>query len=223
MRPTVTVTELEHEYAGNYEGLNYQSVTYMVVDGQEEARAGGRDSDARSIMTMGSWIGGNRFANNMLSRFSLRQRVPGAFASSIFSTETMASPDIYLPKASLREYRWDDGESIYVASPGLCGLPSSVGSEWDVIRGRLLQDLRPILNALVKGGLPAEDTLIEVNICMAGHDVGVHNIELHPSIFIICRSKKCKKAMARAVVGLEYLPMFSEDRVYVRQQTMFRA
>ncbi|KAF1993486.1 MFS general substrate transporter [Amniculicola lignicola CBS 123094] len=128
---------------------------------------------------------------------------------------------ITLPKDSPIIYSWclESDTAVYVGKLKDVRPPSSVENEWlEDIRIRLLGDLRPVLQIL-PSSMSRGQTIVEPELCMAGQaHPGASEIDLHPTILIRCGSKRCRKAVARAVDDLGYLHSFVQGRIHVRHK-----
>ncbi|KAF2023645.1 hypothetical protein EK21DRAFT_118556 [Setomelanomma holmii] len=137
---------------------------------------------------------------------------PSSFASSRTSIDTEGifisskSPDIYL---------WSREQKIFMGKHREQPVPEALASEWQTdIRGRLIQDLCPILQSLPHS-LSREKTIVEPDFCMIGKLCGASDqVELRPTVVIRCGSKRCQKAIAEAVEDLGYLQSFSKKRAF---------
>jgi hypothetical protein len=94
--------------------------------------------------------------------------------------------------------------------------PTHLESEWlSSVRIRLIKDLRPVIQALPRT-LPPRETMIEPELCMSGEaEPKSEVVSMRPTVWIRCGSKKCRKAVQKAVNDLHYLHTFSRGPVRV--------
>jgi len=95
--------------------------------------------------------------------------------------------------------------------------PFDIEHEWDEqIRPKLLLDLQPALRCLPRD-MPCEQTMFEAELCMVGQLNGrATTVDLKPTVWITCRSRRCKKAIKVEVKRLSYIRLFSQGPVQVR-------
>jgi hypothetical protein len=95
--------------------------------------------------------------------------------------------------------------------------PFNIEHEWDEqIRPKLLLDLQPALRYLPRD-IPCEKTMFEAELCMVGQLKGrATTVDLKPTVWITCRSRRCKKAIRVEVRCLSYIRLFSQGPVQVR-------
>lgn len=120
-----------------------------------------------------------------------------------------------VPISSSDIYRFDRG--LYVGKMREMPPPLAALSEWeDRIKPRLVKDLYSVLNALPRS-LKSEETIVEPDLCMSGEassrSTSVHMI---PTIWIRCGSKKCKRAVSRAVSDLGYMRNLNTFQTQIR-------
>lgn len=127
-------------------------------------------------------------------------------ASGVILTIDIASPEIY-----------QRDKNFYVGKMRDLHCPPEVETEWTrSIRPRLIKDLLPVLQSLPRS-MASKETMIEPDLCMAGYAPGkATEVQLSPTVWIRCGSKKCRKVIRQAVNDLNYLHSFSRGTVEVR-------
>lgn len=100
-----------------------------------------------------------------------------------------------------------------------CPPPAALSTQWqDEVRARLLADLVLVLQKL-PSSLARHKTIVEPELCMLGTvSKTLRLVELKPTIVIRCGSKRCQRAILRAVLELDYLKAFSKNRILVHHQ-----
>lgn len=120
-------------------------------------------------------------------------------------------PILAYPKDSPVLYSLQPG--VYVAKLRDREPPVEVQQQWRALRDRLIVDLLPIIKGLPVS-LSRDETVIEPELCMSGKSEREADlVELAPSIWIRCGSKKCREQIRAAVADLDYLSSYA---VYVR-------
>lgn len=120
-------------------------------------------------------------------------------------TVPRSSPSIYLL-----------AKRVYVGRLRDIELPSMLEEEWQInVRDRLINDLRPVVEKILPH-VSRHGAIIEPILCMTGEeDPGSANVQLRPTIWIKCGSRRCKNAIRQEVQHLAYLQAFSKGRVQV--------
>ena len=110
-------------------------------------------------------------------------------------TVATSSASVYSPK-----------EGIYIGHEQDIQPPATIKANWLGVRQRLIMDLRPVLQSLPRI-LPRHETVIELDLCMAGEATGKSSrVTLRPTILIRCGGKQCQKRVQQAIKDLNYLP-----------------
>jgi hypothetical protein len=151
--------------------------------------------------------------------------VPPSIVPSVSKTESMtATPPVihdttsmHAPTTSIHAitvpidspsiYLLEDG--TYVGKLGDLSPPATAEATWlSSTRQRLITDLRPVLISLPKS-LSQNEEIIELELCMSGRvDAALDTVQLSPSIWIRCGSKRCRDDIRKAVADLSYLRPF---------------
>lgn len=110
-------------------------------------------------------------------------------------------------------------KGIYVASLRHFPVPEFLKTEWlEKLRNQVVIDLN---NVLAVPSLSTADTMFEVELCMAGKKTPLlangPSVLLEPTVWIGCRTRKCKKLLRKAVKDLAYLHDFSVGKVQIQR------
>lgn len=139
---------------------------------------------------------------------------------SITSSRTSADfSSITIPTDSPSIYCWSTDLRIYIGKLKDIQPPPSMENDWiNSIRVQLLGDLRVVIQSLPRS-LSRDETIVEPELCMAGTaDNDFSTVELKPTVWIRCGSKRCQKAVAQAVEDLIYLHTFAKGRIQVHRR-----
>ena len=162
-----------------------------------------------------------RLSLSRSNAFASGTRYISTFVSSVFSPTSVGSSRAVIeedfvdePADSPRIYSLDKG--IYIGSLIEMPPPPKRETEWqNSIRIRLVKDLQPVTQNLPRN-LKTKETIIEPELCMVGEvDSKTQYVTMKPTVWIRCGSKKCRKAVQKAVDDLHYLQIFSRGRVQV--------
>lgn len=107
-------------------------------------------------------------------------------------------------------------KGIYVGNSKDMPVPKVLEQEWvTIVRPRLVNDLRQVLRELPRS-LSMRESIVEPEFCMAGEvNNGADTVELKPTIWIRCGSKKCRKSIRKATADLKYLETFAHGQIQV--------
>lgn len=124
-----------------------------------------------------------------------------------------------LPVDSSSIYCWSAESKTYIGKIKDIPVPEPLEMEWvNVVRVQLLEDLHRVTQSLPRS-LPKQKTTIMPELCMVGEAKSPTDfVELKPTVWIRCGSRRCKKAVSEAVKDLRYLHVFSKGRVHVHRR-----
>lgn len=94
--------------------------------------------------------------------------------------------------------------------------PTLLEKEWATkIQPQLIKDLIPVVNRLPRT-LSKEKKIFEPQLCMVGESTkGSSVVQLKPTVWVRCGSKRCQAVIKAAVDDLAYLRAFSHGTVHV--------
>jgi hypothetical protein len=138
--------------------------------------------------------------------------------SSVSSRTSIDNHCVTVPINSSSIYCWNTERKIYIGKLKDISPPKAMETEWvNNIRVQLLSDLRMVIQSLPRS-LSKEKTTVEPELYMVGEaNDQSDSVELKPTVWIRCGSRKCKKAVAEAVDDLKYVHAFSKGRVQIHR------
>jgi len=163
----------------------------------------------------------NRALPSRSSTFASSSRSISTFTSSVFSPisnsssrSSIVEDSVDIPTDS-RDIYYSVENGIYVGHLKEMPPPRYLENEWEAsIKNRLIKDLGPVAIALPR--LSRYQASFEPELRMVGEaDPRSQNVIMSPTVLIRCGSKKCRKALQKAVNDLHYLQTFSRGHVQV--------
>ncbi|KAL1633086.1 hypothetical protein SLS56_003157 [Neofusicoccum ribis] len=110
-----------------------------------------------------------------------------------------------------------EAERLYAGKLKQMPPPEDLEKEWrEHVRPRLAVDVLTVIEKLPKS-LTRNETVVELELCMAGYaKENDLKVDLRPTVWLRCGSKKCRKAVRSAVQPLAYLNDFVNKRIEIR-------
>lgn len=138
------------------------------------------------------------------------------------SSESSTAHSVTLPVESPAIYCF--GKGIYIGKLKELPPPKTMELDWvQNYRGKMVNDLRPVIEQL-PSSLSRAKAMIELELCMVGQvDSNNRSVEMKPTVWIRCGSRRCRDAVQKAVADLHSLHTFSKGPVQVHLRSPITA